>query len=220
MRKIVFPPIEQADENGLLAVGGDLKVDTLLTAYKRGIFPWPMSEEYPLTWFCPDPRGIIPFDNLHISKSMKRFIRHTPLTVEFNTHFDHIINQCANVKRSGQDDTWILPGMVEAYTDLFNAGHAFCVTIKNKDLIVGGLYGVCIGEFFAGESMYHTETNASKLALISLCQKLESRGVKFLDTQMVTPVTEQLGAVEISRSHYLHQLAKLRWKSRRDSFFI
>jgi len=219
MRKIIFPPVHEADENGLLAIGGDLEVDTLLTAYKQSIFPWPLSKEYPLTWFSPDPRGVILFSDLHIPKSLKKFLKKKIYNVTFNQHFEKIIKRCCNIKRKGETETWITHEMIQSYINLFHKGHAFSVEVWEKNQIVGGMYGVCIGNFFAGESMFHEKTNASKVAIISLIEHLKSHQVTFLDTQMTTPVTEMLGASEISREKYLYLLAKCNFNKDRSQFF-
>ena len=205
---IIFPPVNQADENGLLAIGGSLNVANLKTAYLSGIFPWPMSEEYPITWFSPDPRGVLLFDNFKVSSSFKKFLKKTTLTVKFNTCFEEVINRCANVKRSAQADTWITDELLQAYVKLFKDGYAYCVETYNKDKLVGGLYGVCFGEMFSGESMFFEEDNASKLALYVLINKLKDK-THFIDTQMVTPILESFGAIEIEREEYIKLLGSL-----------
>jgi leucyl/phenylalanyl-tRNA--protein transferase len=205
---IIFPAVDQADENGLLAIGGSLTVESLRTAYLSGIFPWPMSEEYPITWFSPDPRGVLLFDNFKVSTSFKKFLKKTTLTVRFNTCFEEVINRCANVRRSSQDDTWITDELLQAYVKLFEAGHAYSVETYNRDKLVGGLYGVCFGEMFSGESMFFEEDNASKLALYILINKLKDKA-RYIDTQMVTPVLESFGAIEIDRQDYIKLLGSL-----------
>lgn len=207
-----FPPIEQADENGLLAIGGDLEVSSLLTAYKNGIFPWPISDEFPLAWFSPDPRGILDFENFHISKSFKKFLARTDMTIEFNTNFESVIMNCSMAKRKDQAGTWITDHIIEGYINLHKAGYAYSVeTYLNKDgmkRMVGGLYGTCISNFFSGESMYHIEDNASKFALYALVEKLKSMNITWLDTQMVTPVVKSMGGNEITRDDFINRLKK------------
>ncbi|PIK16166.1 leucyl/phenylalanyl-tRNA--protein transferase [Halobacteriovorax sp. JY17] len=207
-----FPPIEQADENGLLAIGGDLEVKSLLKAYQGGIFPWPISEDFPLAWFAPDPRGIIDLKNFHLPKSFKKFLSRTKMTVEFNSNFESVIMNCAMAKRKEQAGTWITDQIIDGYINLHHAGYAYSVeTYLYKDgrkRMVGGLYGTCIGNFFSGESMYHIEDNASKLALYTLIEKLKTMGITWLDTQMVTPVVQSMGGSEISRNEFMERLSK------------
>ena len=208
MAIVDFPPVETADEHGLLALGGDLEIDSLLLAYSRGIFPWPISEDYPLAWFSPNPRGILLYDKLHLSKSFRKFLKHNPYEIKFNTNFESVILNCARVKRHHQESTWITDDIVTAYIELFRAGYAYSVETYLDDRLVGGLYGVCINNFFSGESMFHTEDNASKVALVSLMHTLHQREIGWIDTQMVTPVVQSLGGIEIEREIYLKMLTK------------
>ena len=208
MAIVDFPPVENADVHGLLALGGDLEIDSLLLAYSKGIFPWPISEEYPLAWFSPDPRGILFYDKLHLSKSFRKFLRHNPYEIKFNTNFESVILNCARVKRQQQESTWITDDILTAYIELFKAGFAYSVESYLDDRLVGGVYGVCINNFFSGESMFHIEDNASKVALVSLMYTLKQRDIGWLDTQMVTPVVKALGGLEIDREIYLKMLEK------------
>jgi leucyl/phenylalanyl-tRNA--protein transferase len=208
MAIVDFPPVETADEHGLLALGGDLEIDSLLLAYSRGIFPWPISEDYPLAWFSPNPRGILLYDKLHLSKSFRKFLKHNPYEIKFNTNFESVILNCARVKRHHQESTWITDDIVTAYIELYRAGYAYSVETYLDDRLVGGVYGVCINNFFSGESMFHTEDNASKVALVSLLHTLHQREIGWLDTQMVTPVVQSLGGIEIEREIYLKMLTK------------
>lgn len=201
-----FPPVESADEHGLLALGGDLEVESLLLAYSQGIFPWPISKEYPLAWFSPDPRGILAFEKLHLSKSLKKFLINNPYEVRFNTNFEAVIMNCALVKRSDNQGTWITDEIINGYIELYKRGFAYSVETYEDDHLVGGVYGVCINRFYSGESMFHKADNASKVALISLLYQLHQKGIGWLDTQMVTPVVESLGGVEIPRETYLKML--------------
>ncbi len=200
-----FPPIESASEEGLLAIGGDLEVESLLLAYKQGIFPWPISADYPLAWFSPDPRGILFCDDLHVSKSLAKLVRKNKFTIKFNTQFKEVVEACARSKnRKGEIGTWITPDIKWAYYALYQAGYAYSVEAYNEDeKLVGGLYGVNIGSMFSGESMFYLESNASKVALVTFIQKLKDHGVGWFDTQMVTSITEGLGAKEISRKDFL-----------------
>ncbi len=212
MAIIKFPPIEEASEDGLLAQGGDLEVSSLVLAYSEGIFPWPYSDYHPITWYSPDPRGIIEYQDLHIPKSLNKFLKNCPYTVRMNQDFEEIILACAaSNNRKGQNpdamsSTWITRKMIEAYINLHYAGHAYSVAVYEGTDLVGGLYGVKIRNFYSGESMFYKKTNASKVALISLMDHLHSIGVQWLDTQMVTPVVEGLGGKEIPRSEYIQKL--------------
>ncbi len=209
MAIIDFPPLDTADEHGLLALGGDLEIESLVLAYSRGIFPWPISQEYPLAWFSPDPRGILPFGNLHLSKSLKKFLKKNPYEIKFNTNFEAVIYNCAKVKRSQDQGTWITNEIIEAYLKLHHEGLAYsCETYYEGKLVGGvyGVYGVCINRFYSGESMFHLAPNASKVALVSLLYKLHQQGIEWLDTQMVTPVVESLGGVAIPREKYIKML--------------
>jgi leucyl/phenylalanyl-tRNA--protein transferase len=203
MAILEFPPIDSADEHGLLALGGDLETDSLLLAYSQGIFPWPISDEYPLAWFSPDPRGILFFDKLHLSKSFRKFLKKNPYDVRFNTNFAAVIKLCAEVKRQDQPSTWITQEIIDAYIKLNELGFAYSIETYLDDRLVGGVYGVCINRFYSGESMFHLEDNASKVALVSLMYLLKQRDIGWIDTQMVTPVVQSLGGVDIPRETYL-----------------
>ena len=219
MRKIVFPPVDSATEDGLVAIGGDLEVDTLIEAYKHGIFPWPISLDFPLAWFSPDPRGIILFENLHVSKSFEKFYKKTNLQVSFNQAFKEVVRNCAVMLRKDQPSTWITPDIISGYQKLFEAGLAYSVEVWNEKKLVGGLYGVAMGEFVSGESMFMLEDNASKMALYGLTQQLKKKGIKWLDTQMVTPVVEQFGGQYIERDEFLEMLEKTDWNKSRSEIF-
>lgn len=201
-----FPPIDQADEHGLLALGGDLELESLLLAYSRGIFPWPISTEYPLAWFSPDPRGILIFEKLHLSKSLKKFLRKNPYEIRFNTNFEAVIMNCAKVPRADKQGTWITEDIINSYIKLHKNGFAYSVETYLENVLVGGVYGVCINRFYSGESMFHTANNASKVALVALLYQLKQKDIGWLDTQMVTPVVESLGGIEIQRETYLKML--------------
>ncbi len=201
-----FPPLEEADEHGLLAIGGDLEVDSLLLAYSQGIFPWPISDEYPLAWFSPDPRGILIFEKLHLSKSFRKFLKKNPYEIKFNTNFEAVIMNCSRIKRNNQSSTWITPEIINAYIELHKLGFAYSIETYLDGHLVGGVYGVCINRFYSGESMFHLEDNASKVALVSLMYMLKQRDIGWLDTQMVTPVVAGLGGVEIPRETYIKML--------------
>lgn len=210
-RKIVFPPIEDATEDGLVAVGGDLEVDSLVTAYQQGIFPWPISVELPLAWFSPDPRGVIFLDEIHLPKSFEKFLKKNPFRVTYNQRMKEVILECARVPRKNQPGTWITPDIIKGYEKLHHEGLAYSVEVWNEDTLVGGVYGVTMGEFCSGESMFMKEDNASKVGLWTLLQYLKAKGLRFLDTQMVTSVVEQFGGKYIDREEFLDMLEELDW---------
>jgi leucyl/phenylalanyl-tRNA---protein transferase len=218
-RKVVFPPVEDATEDGLVAIGGDLELDTLKSAYRRGIFPWPISLDFPLAWFSPDPRGVLDFSELHVSKSFEKFLKKNPYTVTFNTAFKEVIKGCAVTPRRGQSSTWITPEILQGYEKLFLNEEAYSIEVWDDKTLVAGVYGVIMGDFCSGESMFMKAPNTSKLALYTLIKKLESRGISWLDTQMVTPVVEQFGGKYISRSEFLQRLEKVDWTKDRSEIF-
>ena len=200
-----LPDPSQAREDGLVAVGGDLSVERLLEAYQSGLFPWSAN---PITWWSPDPRGVLPVGAVHVSRSLARTLRQAPYTVTFDQNFSAVIRACAEVPRSGASSTWISPQLLEAYEQLAQAGHAHSVECWQEGRLVGGVYGVSVGGFFAGESMFHRADDASKVALVHLDRHLARRGFTLLDCQMVTSVTRSLGAMEIPRTDYLDRLAR------------
>ena len=209
MTVIDFPPVETSDESGLVAVGGDLEIPSLALAYRRGIFPWPISKEYPLAWFSPDPRGVLDYDDHNVSSSLKKVLKRGQFEVKFNTRFIEVVEACASLEnRKDENDTWITPNIIQAYINFHNAGHAYSVETYNKESgeLVGGLYGVFVGGHVSGESMFYRESNASKVALVTLMELLHESGIEFLDTQMVTPVVENLGGKEISRADFLKRI--------------
>ncbi len=207
--KVIFPPIEQATEDGLLAIGGDLSIKTLLTAYQQGIFPWPLGEEYPLAWFAPDPRGVLYTNDFRVNRSLKKVLKRSPYTVKKNRDFNKIITLCGNnPKRPQGFGSWITPEIITAYTELFDAGYAYCFACYDHQQLVGGIYGVKINNFVSGESMFHLKDNASKVALYYLIEWLKTENIKWLDIQMVTPTLAQLGGIEISRQQFMHLLTE------------
>jgi leucyl/phenylalanyl-tRNA--protein transferase len=218
-RQIMFPPIEEATEDGLVAVGGDLETDTLVTAYRLGIFPWPVSVELPLAWFSPDPRGVLFLDELHVPRSFEKFLKKNEFKVTFNQKMKEVILECARIPRKNQPGTWITPEIVKGYEKLFNEDLAYSVEVWKEDELVGGLYGVVMGEFISGESMFMKEDNASKVALYSLLVHLKARGIRFLDTQMVTPVVEAFGGKYIERAEFLDHIKELNWDKPKKEIF-
>ena len=194
--EIMFPNPELAEEDGLLAIGGDLRWERLLLAYCNGIFPW-YSDDEPILWWCPKPRFIIKPKEVKVSKSMKRVFNKGEFKVTFNNDFEGVISKCKEL-RENKEGTWINDDMKQAYINLFNKGFALSVEVYKGDKLVGGLYGVNIGRCFFGESMFSTETNASKVALISICKKLEEENYLFLDCQMHTNHLESMGGKFVS----------------------
>jgi leucyl/phenylalanyl-tRNA--protein transferase len=186
----------------LVAVGGDLSGARLLGAYRQGVFPW--SAE-PVTWWSPDPRAIIQWDRFHIPRSLARRLRHAPFEVTRDRAFRAVVEGCA-APALGREATWISAGFVDAYTRLHEAGGAHSVECWQDGSLVGGVYGVAVGGLFAGESMFHRAPDASKIALCHLVEHLRARGFVLFDIQMMTPVTEALGAVRIPRGVYLDRL--------------
>lgn len=204
--EIVFPDPSLAEADGLLAVGGDLSPKRLLMAYVHGIFPW--YNEQPILWWSPDPRMILLPESFKCSKSLRRIIKTQKYSVQFDTLFSRVLENCASVKREGEHGTWITTEMKMAYKELFKLGFAHSVEVMHNNRLVGGLYGVSAGGVFFGESMFHTETDASKIALFYLCEWMMKNNFKLIDCQMHTPHLESLGATEISRKEYLKLLKK------------
>jgi leucyl/phenylalanyl-tRNA---protein transferase len=198
-----FPPADSADEHGVIGIGGDLEPGTLLAAYRAGLFPMPYGRRQ-IAWFSPDPRGIIPLDGLHVTRSMRRSARRFAITRD--TAFTDVMVHCGNARRDGR---WINDAFVRAYGRLHDLGWASSIECWDDDSnLVGGLYGVHIGGLFAGESMFHTVTDASKVALMALVRWLDDTGARLLDVQWVTPHLASLGAVAIARRDYLARLAE------------
>lgn len=203
-QRIWFPDPRDARPDGLVAVGGDLSVSRLLLAYRSGAFPW--SAE-PITWWSPDPRAIFEIGTMHVSRSLAKTLRRAPYRVTFGRAFEAVMRACAAVPRR-ESATWISPSFIRAYGDLAAAGHGASVECWLGDELVGGVYGVTIGGLFAGESMFHRADDASKVALVHLDRRLAERGFTLFDTQMLTPTTRSMGAIEIPRREYLRRLAE------------
>ena len=201
--RLWFPDALRARNDGLVAIGGDLSVERLILAYRSGIFPWTVD---PITWWSPDPRGIFELENFHISRSLAYELKRGRIRVTFNTNFEAVIRGCAEAPRDG-DSTWISEEFIRAYIRLHHAGHAHSVEAWMNDELVGGLYGVAVGGLFAGESMFHRVSNASKVCVARLVERLNQNGFVLFDTQMVTTATTQLGAIEVRRPRYLERLA-------------
>jgi len=196
---MAFPHPSLADEDGLLAIGGDLSVERLLLAYAHGIFPW-FSDDTPILWYAPHERFVLFPKELYISKSMKQFMRRTTFTLRHNTAFIDVVQQCATVERLGQDGTWITQDMQAAYLELHQQGHAHSFEVFNPEgQLVGGLYGVQVGRIFCGESMFAKVSNASKLALIYLCQAFN---FELIDCQIHSEHLASLGAKMMPGEEY------------------
>lgn len=201
--RLRFPDPVAARADGLVAVGGDFSPERLLLAYRSGIFPW---TDAPITWWSPDPRGIFDLDSFHVSRSLGRFMRKNPYRVTMNRAFREVMEGCA-APDPRRGTTWVTPKFIEAYVQLHEQGQAHSVECWRGEELVGGIYGVAVGGLFAGESMFHRADNASKVALHHLIAHLRERNFALFDIQMVTAITQQLGAVEISRAEYLKRLA-------------
>ena len=201
----IFPPPEQAEPDGLLAVGGDLSAGRLLQAYRCGIFPW-SEPGGPILWWSPDPRLVLDVGDFHVSRRLARTIRRGHFAVRFDTAFARVIHACATVARKGEDGTWITPGMRVAYNHLHELGYAHSAETWEGDALVGGVYGIMLGGCFFGESMFATRTDASKVALAGLVGRLKTEGVGMLDCQVTSSHMLSLGAREVSREEFLRRL--------------
>ena len=202
--KLWFPPIQEAQADGLIAIGGDLSMQRILLAYRQGIFPW-FEGDLPL-WWCPDPRFVIFPEELNISKSMRQLIRKNSFRFSVNTCFSEVIHQCQQQPRAGQDGTWITRDVELAYTQLHEAGYAHSAEAWVNNELVGGLYGIRIGNVFFGESMFSKVSNASKLAFILYVEQLIREGVQLIDCQVYTSHLESLGARMIPRTEFIQCL--------------
>lgn len=201
----VFPPVETATPDGLLAIGGDLSLERLLNAYQHGIFPW-YNEDDPIMWWAPPQRMVLFFDELKISKSMRKVIRTGGFTVTFNRAFEQVIRHCKEVPRKDGLGTWIQDEIVAAYTQLHHRGVAHSVEVWQDDQLVGGLYGVDMFPVFCGESMFHLVPNASKVAFIALAARMQQKGYALIDCQLHNPHLESLGCREIPRAEFMRYL--------------
>jgi len=203
-----FPPVESADEHGLLAIGGDLAPESVLLAYANGIFPWPIDEET-LAWFSPPERAVIFVDEFRPPKRLKRSLKKASFTRKRDTSFTRVMEECAQViNRGDQDGTWITTDMIAAYTALFELGHCHSFETYLEGALVGGLYGIQIGGFFAAESSFFRVSDASKVAMCELVEYLRELQIPWFDCQVLTPFSESFGAREIPRSDYMELLAQ------------
>jgi leucyl/phenylalanyl-tRNA--protein transferase len=201
----IFPRPEEAEESGLLAVGGDLRSERLLLAYSMGIFPW-YSQGQPILWFSPDPRMVLQPEHLHVSKSLRKQIASGRYEVRFDTAFARVVRACAEVPRPDQEGTWITWEMEQAYIKLQELGFAHSAEAWEGETLVGGLYGVSLGDCFFGESMFSLRADASKVAFVTLANQLASWGIELIDCQVHTAHLERFGAEEWPRAKFLRVL--------------
>lgn len=201
-KELYFPPVSEASYEGILAVGGDLSSERLLLAYRNGIFPW-FEEDEPILWWSPPQRMVVDPNEYKTAKSLRNILNRKIFEVTFNKNFSEVIKHCQTIKRKGQKGTWITDSMYEAYLKLHNLGIAKSVEVWQQDKLVGGLYGVDLGKVFCGESMFSLVPNASKVAFVSLIEKLKHENFLLLDCQVHNNHLEKLGAFEITRENYL-----------------
>lgn len=217
---LAFPPLNSAlkEPNGLLALGGDLSVERLVSAYSNGIFPW-YNQGEPVLWWSPNPRAIIPTDQLRINRTLRKFLKSCPYHVTLNHAFEEVIEYCADApfRREG---TWIIDEMIDAYKELHKQGYAHSVEVWQENTLVGGLYGIAVGGFFSGESMFYSQKNASKVALVALANLLQTQGIKFIDCQIANPFLVDMGCIEVSRQAFIDQQSLLVNKQLPEQFWL
>ena len=199
---LFFPDVSLTHSSGIIALGGDLSPQRLLLAYKSGIFPW-FEDGEPITWWSPNPRMVLFLDELVVTKSMRNILNRDTFTVTFNQNFREVISNCQQIKRDGQNGTWITNDMIEAYCKLHELGIAKSVEVWQDGQIVGGLYGIDLGHIFCGESMFSKVSNASKVAFITLVRHLKQENYKLLDCQVYNEHLESLGCREIPREDFI-----------------
>lgn len=198
-----FPPVNLASPEGLLAIGGDLCSDRLLTAYRHGVFPW-YNQGQPIMWWSPDPRAILFLDNLKISHSLRKTLRRNKFQITLDTEFRQVIQACAAPRtQQGIPGTWIHPEMIDAYVALHEKGYAHSVECWQEGTLAGGIYGIALGGAFCGESMFSRVTDASKVALVHLCRQLKSWDFDFIDGQISSPHLTRLGSQDIRRTRFM-----------------
>ncbi len=203
--ELFFPPLHRADEDGLLAIGGDLSTERLLLAYRSGIFPW-YNEDEPICWWSPDPRFVLYPPELRVSSSMKTVLQNGKYRFTINRAFEQVIQNCKTISRHDQDGTWISPAMQQAYTTLHQLGFAHSAETWQDGELIGGLYGIRLGNIFFGESMFSLKPNASKFAFINYVRQLQKENVQLIDCQLHTPHLESLGARMIPRELFMNLL--------------
>ncbi len=202
---LAFPPCHLAEPDGLLAVGGDLSAERLLLAYRMGIFPW-YSDETPILWWCPHPRLVLFPQEIRVSRSLRRVLKHERFRVSFDRDFRSVIESCATVRRKGGEGTWIVPEMIDAYCRLHALGFAHSVESWDGETLAGGLYGVALGRIFFGESMFALKPDASKVAFVHLVHRLQEQGYLLIDCQVSTDHLKRFGARDIPRDLFLMYL--------------
>ncbi|MCL1984896.1 MAG: leucyl/phenylalanyl-tRNA--protein transferase [Betaproteobacteria bacterium] len=207
-KRIWFPPLEEAEPEGLVGIGGDLSPRRLLTAYSLGIFPWYSEEDGPILWWSPDPRSILPLDAVHVPRSLQRVLRHSLFNCTLNHAFEAVIQSCAVTSRPGQSGTWLGRAMIKAYERLYRLGYALSVEVWREGELAGGIYGVALGRAFFGESMFYRVPDASKAALMHLLESLRGQGYVLFDCQQNTPHMRRFGAVEIPRAEFVRRLGE------------
>ena len=201
-KELIFPAVETADPEGIVAIGGDLSPERLILAYRSGIFPW-YNEGEPIIWYSPDPRMVLYPKKLKISKSMRSVLNSKKFKITYNQHFEKVIASCKTISRKDQPGTWITDEMQKAYVELHQMGIAKSVEVWQNKKLIGGLYGIDLGHIFCGESMFSKVSNASKTAFIHLAQKCESKNYKLIDCQVYNDHLASLGAEEISRKEFV-----------------
>lgn len=199
----LLPDPALADTDGVVGIGADLAPGTLAEAYRAGIFPWPHSG-VALPWFSPDPRGVLPPDRVHVSRSLARTLRRSGWTTTIDRSFPDVVEGCATER--GEDGTWITEAMADAYLRLHQLGWAHSIEVWDGPGLVGGLYGVQVGGVFTGESMFHRASDASKVAMVDLCRRLREAGASLFDVQLTTPHLRRMGAIDVPRPDFLQQL--------------
>ena len=201
-KELYFPNVAHAHSSGIIAIGGDLSSERLQLAYQSGIFPW-FEDGEPITWWSPNPRMVLFLEELVVTKSMRNILNRNIFTVTFNQNFREVMANCQQIKRDGQNGTWITNGMIEAYCNLHELGIAKSVEVWQDSQIVGGLYGIDLGHIFCGESMFSKVSNASKVAFITLVRHLQQENYKLLDCQVYNEHLESLGCREIAREDFM-----------------
>jgi leucyl/phenylalanyl-tRNA--protein transferase len=207
--ELSFPSVDSATDEGLLAYGGDLSPERLLLAYKNGIFPWYNAGD-PILWWAPDPRLVLFLDEFILRKSLKKRMKH--FEIRYDTSFTEVMRECGSIARDGQQGSWIIPELIEAYSVLHKMGYAHSVEAWQDGKLVGGLYGVVIGKMFFGESMFAKVRDASKVAFATLVEQLKKDGFEMIDCQISSSHLKSLGAREISRSEFMKHLHKQLYK--------
>lgn len=202
---LYFPPVSEADEDGLVAIGGDLSPERLMLAYRSGIFPW-FNEDEPIMWYSPNPRFVLFSEKLYVSRSTRSFMKKGEYRVTFNENFEGVIDSCKKTPREGQDGTWITDEMRDAYLKMYELGYAKSIEVWRGDELVGGIYGIDLGDVFCGESMFSTASNASKVALIAFIQKFQQEEGLLFACQAHTDHMESMGAEMIPREEFLTYL--------------